>query len=178
MSQSGLPAVADLMTVEEFKEALPSNLRGNVNQSLIDQINQTLSDPDLYESYRENLVSYASVLKEGKFKMANYIDAVKYVSHKLRGLTNTRAYALTFPDKMARWQQKGVSEKDQSSYISAYNKSKLVNLIYTRIQMVAGVLSVLKVWLSQLSVKRMLSHVKLVVVKVTLLSQVQMLQAH
>ena len=130
MTQQNLPTNTDAMTVEEFKEALPAKLKKSVNQSLIDQINQTLSDPDLWESYRENLISYTSVLQEGKFKMSNYLDAVKYVSHKLRGLTNKRAYALTFPHKLARWQQQGVSEKDQSSYISAYNKSKLVNLIY------------------------------------------------
>jgi len=130
MTQQNLPATQDAMTVEEFKEALPAKLKKSVNQSLIDQINQTLSDPELWESYRENLISYTTVLQEGKFKMSNYLDAVKYVSHKLRGLTNTRAYTLTFPDKVARWHARGVSEKDQSSYISAYNKSKLVNLIY------------------------------------------------
>lgn len=130
MTTPNVPAVSDPFTAEELKEALPENLRRNVNQSLIDQINTTLSDPDLWESYRDNLISYSSVMKEGKFKLSNYIDAVKYVSHKLRNLTNQRAYALTFPDKMQRWASQGVSAKDQSSYISAYNKSKLVNLIY------------------------------------------------
>ena len=130
MSTSNLPTVADPLTVDEFRKALPEKVRKSVNQSLVDQINHTLSDPDLYESYRDNLLSYTSVMAEGKFKIANYLDAVKYVSHKLRGVTNQQAYTQTFPAKVQRWVAQGVSAKDQSSYISAYNKSKLVNLIY------------------------------------------------
>ncbi len=130
MSTAQLPATADPMTIDEFRQALPDRVRKVVNQSLVDQINVTLADPDLWESYRDNLLSYASVMTEGKFKMTNYLDAVKYVSHKLRGVTNQQAYTLTFPQKVQRWVNQGVSAKDQSSYISAYNKSKLVNLIY------------------------------------------------
>lgn len=128
---AALPVLADdAMTVEEFRQALPDKLRKNVNQKLIDQINTTLSDPDLWENYRDNLISYTSVLADGKFKMTSYLDAVKYVSHKLRGLTNQRAYEQVFPQKVQRWAAQGVAAKDQASYISAYNKSKLVNLIY------------------------------------------------
>lgn len=130
MSTAQLPATADPMTIDEFRKALPEKVRKVVNQSLVDQINVTLADPDLWEPYRDNLLSYASVMTEGKFKMTNYLDAVKYVSHKLRGVTNQQAYTLTFPQKVQRWVNQGVSAKDQSSYISAYNKSKLVNLIY------------------------------------------------
>lgn len=118
------------MTKDQFKEALPPAIRKNVNQELVDKVNATLSEPELYEQYRENLVSYSNVMKEGKFKISSYVDAVKYVSHKLMGRTNVDAYARTFPDKMQRFSTNGVSQKDISAYVSAYNKSKLVNLIY------------------------------------------------
>jgi hypothetical protein len=83
----------------------------------------------MYEAYRENLISYTRVMSEGRFKLPNYIDAVKYVSHKLAGMTNIKAYSLTFPEKIKRFTSQGVQPKDIASYVTAYNKSKLVNLI-------------------------------------------------
>jgi len=119
-----------ILTVEQFKQALPDKVKKSVNQELIDQVNLTLSEPELYEAYRENLVSYTSVMADGRFKVANYIEAVKYVSHKLMGCTNIDAYSKTFPDKIARFLAQGVASKDIASYVTAYNKSKLVNLIF------------------------------------------------
>jgi hypothetical protein len=120
----------DSLTIDQFKQALPANLKKSVNPSLIAEINKKLNDPDMYEIYRENLLSYTHVMKEGKFKVSSYIDAVKYVSFKLMGKTNIDAFSLTFPDKINRWQNQGVASKDIASYVTAYNKSKLVNLIY------------------------------------------------
>lgn len=119
----------DEQTIEQFKKGLPASLKKSVNQELIDKINTTLNDPDMYETYRDNLLSYTRVMSEGKFKVSNYIDAVKYVSHKLMGKTNFDAFSATFPDKISRWTGQGVAPKDMASYVTAYNKSKLVNLI-------------------------------------------------
>jgi len=120
----------DALTIDQFKQALPANLKKSVNQELIDQINTKLNNPDMYETYRDNLLGYVHVMKEGKFKVSSYIDAVKYVSFKLMGKTNIDAFSVTFPDKIAKWQANGVASKDIASYVTAYNKSKLVNLIY------------------------------------------------
>lgn len=117
------------LTVEQFKVALPDKLKKSVNQELIDQINKTLADPDMYESYRDNLLSYTRVMADGRFKISEYVNAVKYVSHKLMGATNIEAYTKTFPDKYQRFVRQGVAPKDIASYVTAYNKSKLVNLI-------------------------------------------------
>lgn len=117
------------LSIEEFREALPDKIKKSVNASLINEINTTLSDPDLYESYRDNLLSYTSVMLDGKFKISSYLDAIKYVCHKLRGLTNKRSYELTYPKKILDWNRKAVPQSDQSSYISAYNKSKLVQML-------------------------------------------------
>lgn len=118
------------LTVEQFQKVLPPKVKKSVNQELIDKINTTLTDPELRENYRDNLLSYAHVMKDGKFKITNYLDAVRYVGFKLMGDTNINAYIKTFPDKYQRFLQQGVAEKDIASYVTAYNKSKLVNLIY------------------------------------------------
>lgn len=117
-------------TIEQFRNALPDKVKKSVNQELIDQVNKTLSEPELFEAYRDNLISYTSVMKDGKFQVPQYLAAVKYVSHKLMGCTNIEAYTKTFPDKFARFAATGVAAKDIASYVTAYNKSKLVNLIF------------------------------------------------
>ena len=118
------------LTIDQFKQALPDKVKKSLNQELIDQINTTLGDPELYESYRDNQISYTKVMADGKFKVSSYIDAVRYVSHKLMGCTNIDAYTKTFPDKYTRFMAQGVAAKDIASYVTAYNKSKLVNLIF------------------------------------------------
>lgn len=118
------------LTVEELKSALPDKVKKSLNQELIDKINQTLSEPEMFETYRDNLMSYGKVMQDGRFKVAEYINAVKYVSHKLMGRTNMDAYSRTFPDRVQRFAAQGVADKDVASYVTAYNKSKLVNLIF------------------------------------------------
>lgn len=118
------------LTVEQFQLALPDKVKKSVNQELIDQINLTLSEPELYEAYRDNLLSYTRVMADGRFKVQEYVNAVRYVSHKLMGCTNIDAYTKTFPDKYARFVAQGVAAKDIASYVTAYNKSKLVNLVF------------------------------------------------
>jgi hypothetical protein len=118
------------LTVDQFKQALPDKVKKSVNQELIDQINLTLSEPEMYEAYRDNLLSYTRVMADGKFKVTGYVDAVKYVSHKLMGCTNIDAYSKTFPNKITSFVAQGVASKDIASYVTAYNKSKLVNLIF------------------------------------------------
>lgn len=122
---SNVPA----LTIEQFKDALPEKVKKSVNQELIDQVNNTFSDPDMYEYYRDNLLSYGKVMAEGKFRIPQYLSAVKYVSFKMMGKTNIDSFSLTFPEKIQNWTQQGVAGKDQASYTTAYNKSKLVNLL-------------------------------------------------
>lgn len=120
------------LTVEEFKQALPDKVKASVNQALIDQVNNVLSDPEMFENYRNNLISYGHVMQDGRFKITEYLNAVMYVSYKLMGKSNIEAYSKTFPDKIARFSQQGVAAKDIASYVTAYNKSKLVNLIFAQ----------------------------------------------
>lgn len=117
------------LTEEEFRAALPDKMKKSINSQLIDKINGTLMDEEEYENYRNNLISYTRVMADGKFKIEQYLDAVRYTSFKIQGATNIEAYAKTFPDKIQRFQREGVSDKDIASYVSAYNKGKLVNLI-------------------------------------------------
>lgn len=117
------------LSIDVLKKALPDKYKKGISQELLDNINQTLADPDLHEEYRDNFVSYISVLNDGKYKIDDYISAVKYCTHKLMGNTNTDSYIKTFPDRYNDMLQKGYSAKTISSFVTNYNKGKLVNLI-------------------------------------------------
>jgi hypothetical protein len=68
-------------------------------------------------------------LREGKFKLESYMDAVLYVSFKLMGYTDRECYQRTFPNRYADLVSKGTSAKDIAAYVAAYNRGILVNKV-------------------------------------------------
>ena len=118
------------LTVQQFQSVVPPQIKGKITEDLVDKVNQMALDDEFRERYRENLLSYTSVMQDGKFTMDQYLNAVKYVSFKLMGDTNIKAYMRTFPAKYQGFKAKGVADKDIASYVTAYNKTKLVNLIF------------------------------------------------
>lgn len=129
------------ISLEMLTKALPQQHRHRISTELIDSINQTLSDPDMYETYRDNFLNYLHVLGNGRFKITDYVSAVKYVSQKLLGKTNESAYMATFPDRYTDMHKRGLTAKEMSSIISVYNKSKLVNLIFEQTMIPTWVLN-------------------------------------
>lgn len=118
-----------MITAEVLEKALPKKYKRGINQELIDTITDTLNDPDLYETYRDNFLGYIDVLQDGRFKITDYLSAVKYCTHKLMGNSNIDSYIRTFPDRYNTLLAKGTSAKDISSHVAMYNKSILVNKI-------------------------------------------------
>lgn len=115
--------------IQQFQQVMPEKLKKSMTPELVKTLQAMLSDPDMCESYRDNLIGYTSVMNDGKFKLESYVMAVKYVSFKLMGNSNIDAFSKTFPEKIVRWNAQNVASKDVASYVSAYNKSKLVSLI-------------------------------------------------
>lgn len=118
-----------MITVQELKSSLPANLRSSATQSLADKINNLASDPIVAKEIADNFISYVGVMREGRFRMEDYTNAVQYVTYKLMGKSNKDAYAATFPERMINMQANGYDDKTISSYVAAFNKNKLVNLI-------------------------------------------------
>ena len=48
-------------------KAVPPNLKNAVTDELVDRLNTITTDQILAEEVRNNFISYASVLREGKF---------------------------------------------------------------------------------------------------------------
>ena len=111
------------MTYEEFKKALPRSKRKLLTPETFEYITK-LSDDNV--DLREELLSYTSILEQGRFKIRDYANACKYVALRNMGKTNYDAYIITFPDRYRRWLETGKSIDEQHQIVSRYNKSKLV----------------------------------------------------
>lgn len=121
-----------MLTKDQVEQALPASLKGAATQQFTDMINNISSDPLVAENVRENFISFTSVLTEGTFKTEDYLNACTYVAFKMMGYSNKEAYFRTFPARYQAMLAKGTTDKDMSSYVSAYSKNKLVNLILER----------------------------------------------
>lgn len=117
------------ITKELVARALPGNLKSAATDQLADMINQISADPLIAEQIRDNFLSYTSVLKDGKYKVEDYLNAVAYCSYKLMGDSNQDAYFKTFPQRYANLVAAGRTPKEISAYVAAYAKGQLVNKI-------------------------------------------------
>jgi len=120
----------DLITAEQFKAVLPKKLKTGVSTDVMQTVNGLLADPLMRETFRDNILGFTSVLQEGKYKITDYLNAVKYVSFRMMGNNLTEAYIKTFPDRYTRLLNEGADQKTIGSFASAYNKNKLVANIY------------------------------------------------
>lgn len=118
-----------MITREEIEKALPTHMRVRITDKFVDTLNNLSTDPLLAQNLRENFMSYSNVLRDGIFKLEDYLRAVAYVSFKTMGHNNQESYQRTFPDRHAILVARGASKKDISAYVAAYDKNKLVNLV-------------------------------------------------
>lgn len=129
------------VTLAEFKEAMPARLRKNVNQGVLDYINNGITDPEVLAVYRENVVGLVSVMSEGRFKLDDYLSAVKFVSYQLLRNNQIDAWAKTFP---ARYNNMVAAQKTRSeiaSVASRYGGSKLVVMLMGQTMMPTHILN-------------------------------------
>lgn len=130
-----------MLTLKEVQDSLPAGQKGHITQDMVNQLNNLSKDPEEARYIRENFVSFSQVLSEGRFKLGDYVRAVMYVSHKVMGKSNLEAYKATFPDRHQQMVADGRQPKDIASYVAAYNKGKLVNLVYERAMIPTWVLN-------------------------------------
>lgn len=121
-----------MLTLKQVQETLPANFRNNMNQDMVDELNALSEDPEEARYMRENFVSFAGVLNEGRYRVGDYVKAVMYVSHKIMGKSNIAAYKETFPERYQPMVDAGKSQQHIASIVTAYNKGQLVTKITDR----------------------------------------------
>ena len=117
-----------MLQLEAVKKLVPKAQRTMITQDYLDRIEASVTDSDVAEQFKENFITYLNVLSKGKYKMDDYISAVKYVSYKLLGYSNIKAYAATFPDRYQRLKDEG--QQQIEAFVSMYARGKLVNQIF------------------------------------------------
>lgn len=117
-----------MLPIETVKKLVPKSQRGLITQDFLDKIEASVQNSLIAEEFKNNFITYLNVLSTGKYKMEDYISAVKYISFKLLGYSNVDAYAATFPDRYERLKREG--QEQIEAFASMYNKNKLVMQIY------------------------------------------------
>ncbi len=120
----------EVVTRDQLERALPKKAISNLTDDILDTLNNSITDPNFRIIYRDNLLGFSSIIREGRFKLQSYIDAVRYVSHVSTGSNGTQAYAQTFPDRYQRLVSEGATSKTISAYATTYKKTQLVQKIY------------------------------------------------
>lgn len=118
------------ISLELLRDVVPKAKKSLITQGLVDTINDINSEPELAGIFKDNIIGYTDVLKDGKYKMKDYINAVKWVSLKSLGSSDINAYAKVFPDRYQDKIDRGLDKNQIAPYASEYKtNSKLVNAI-------------------------------------------------
>jgi len=118
-----------MLTLEAVQKLVPKQQRTLITKEFLNRIERSVKRHDEAEEIKKNYISYLHVLKTGRYRMDDYLNAVTYVTFKLLNYTNINAYAATFPERYARITR----DKGQvDAYASLYNSNKLVNEIYAQ----------------------------------------------
>lgn len=118
------------LTIAEVKHVIPQGLQSVVTQELVDRLNLVSKDPSEAVAIRETFMGYTQVLKEGKFKLEDYLNASAFVSYRLMGYNQKESWERTFPDRYMAMFAAGKTDKEISATVSHYSKTKLVNMIF------------------------------------------------
>ena len=119
----------DYLSKQQLEGALPDKrFRKYLTDDVVNVIN---SEPnsELRRVFRDNTLSFASVLSTGKLSLAAYVNAVKFVSLKLLGDKSSTAYSKVFPDRYQNLVDKGTSPSQIASFADNYGKTGLITKI-------------------------------------------------
>lgn len=120
-----------MLTLEEVKAAMPGTKKKLVTQSVVDKLNLIASE-DEAGNFAQQIITHASVMKSGPWSLDDYINAVRYVGYRLMEFNKKDSFSHTFPEKVKKWEAKGMDYNTMAKYMSAYNSNQLVNDIYDR----------------------------------------------
>jgi hypothetical protein len=116
----------DHLTKEMLIGALPDKrFRKNVTDVVVDIVNAE-PNSELRRVFRDNTLSYASVLASGRYSLSGYVNAVKFVSYKMMGDKASTAYSKVFPDRYQNLVDSQATGSEIASFADNYGKTALV----------------------------------------------------
>ncbi len=96
-------------------------------------IKKILEYHDAPEEFAEQLVTFSSVLRQGRYKAEGYIKAVQYASYRQMNLSMVASFKRTFPERCFR-DGKKKPQGTVDALASLYDKTAIVQGIMTQIQ--------------------------------------------
>ena len=120
------------LTIHQMRAAAPLSVRKNITQEMCDMINSNIDDSETKQEFREHLIGWVDVMKEGKWKFKDYINACRYMTFKLMGDSQQSAWVKVFPDRFQKMIDSGQSDNAVAARISLYNGNPLVQKIAER----------------------------------------------
>lgn len=118
-----------MVTIEQLELALGAK-RNWATEELLNTLNSL--EMDGADLVRENWLTHANILREGTYSLEQYLTAIKYVSLKQMGHTNTQAYSIALADRYQDMVAKGYDDKRISSHVAAYHKGALVQKLLSQ----------------------------------------------
>ena len=119
----------DHLTKDMLEGAMPDKrFRKHITDDVVNVINSE-PDSELRRVFRDNALTYASVLATGKHSLAAYVNAVKFVSLKLMGDKASTAYSKVFPDRYQKLVEQGSTASYIASFADNYSKTGLITKI-------------------------------------------------
>ena len=117
------------LSLDQLQRVMPRNRRRDATLKMLDAVNSAIDVSADKEMYRDSVLGYISVMQDGKFKMPDYLNAVRYCSYKLMGDSQIAAYTKTFPDRYQHYLDNQLEDRHIAGVVSMYNKGQLVNKI-------------------------------------------------
>ena len=119
----------DHLTKEQLAGAVPDKrFRKHITDEVVAVINSE-PDSELRRVFRDNTLTYSSVLATGKHSLVAYVNAIKFVSLKLMGDKSSVAYSKVFRDRYQNLIDKGASASYIASFADNYSKNSLITKI-------------------------------------------------
>ena len=118
-----------MFTYNDLQDLVPKKQRNVVTEDLVTLINDIAEDESIGTEFKQNMISYSTVLSKGKFSLEEYANANHFVTLLLLEHKDIDAYKAVFPDRYMRLSAKGLSRSQMSSYATNYKQGKLVSAI-------------------------------------------------
>jgi len=116
----------DHLTKDMLAGSLPDKrFRKYITDDLVAVVNSE-PDSELRRVYRDNVLSYSTVLSTGKYSLAAYVNAIKFTSLKMLGDRSSTAYSKVFPDRYQALVDKGTGASQIASFADNYAKNALI----------------------------------------------------
>ena len=130
-----------MFTYKELVSLVPKKQKTLITESLVNIINSVGVDDDTAEEFKQNFVTYSSVIGEGKHSVTEYKNAIQFVTLLLLQELDIDAYRKVFYDRYKRLEDKGLDRSKISAYATAYKKTKLVTKILEQTLVPAKILN-------------------------------------